>query len=426
MSKVAAVAIGAGDRGTNAYAPYALDHPDELQFVAVVEHRQNRRENFAKMYGVPPEHCFATPEEFWAKPVKADAAVICTSDKEHYGVAKTALEKGFHVLLEKPLSTNAARCLDLKEIAEKNNRALLTCYVLRYTPFYQRLYDLVQQGKIGRLISIQQHENIGHLSFSHAYVRGNWHNSKQSCSMILSKSCHDLDLFYWFAGSPCKSVQSFGKLSYFTKENCPKGAPARCTDGCPAMDNCVYYSPVLYSENSGEAGYLRSIVADGGNPSALMEAFKTGPYGTCVFQNDNDAPDNQVVNILFENGVTVSFIINGHTYECNRNIRFYGTAGEIRGDLLRGTIDLYDFKSGSIDRIELHNPMDRHGGGDHGIIYDFVQVINGKGQKLTAIQNSLESHIMAFAAEESRRTGTVVDVKEYAARIKSGGNLSSE
>jgi predicted dehydrogenase len=424
MAKVTAVLIGAGDRGTNAYAPYAIQHPEDLQFIAVVEHRQSRRERFAELHGIPADRCYANAEDLWAQPKLADAVVICTSDKEHFIPARRALEKGYHVLLEKPLSTNAARCVALKEIAEKNKLTLMTCYVLRYTSFYQRLYELMQEGKIGRLISIQQHENIGHAHFSHSYVRGNWHNTKKSCSMILSKSCHDLDIFCWFAGSPCKSVQSFGTLNYFTRANAPQGAPERCTDGCPAREECTYYAPALYSrENS---GFSSSIIADGGDYSAKIEAFKTGPYGKCVFRNDNDACDNQVVNMLFENGVTVSFIINGLTYECNRNIRLYGTEGEIRGDLLRSTIELFSFKSGTTEHIELHGRLDRHGGGDYGIIHDFVQVINGGGRKLTAVQNSLESHVMAFAAEESRLSSTVVDLKNYTAELKSHGDISSE
>jgi predicted dehydrogenase len=242
--------------------------------------------------------------------------------------------------------------------------------------------------------------------------------------MILSKSCHDLDIFSWFAGSPCRSVHSFGKLTYFTQANAPEGAPERCTDGCPAREDCAYYAPAIYEREN--AGFASSIVADGGGSAARLEAFKTGPYGKCVFRNDNDACDNQVVNLLFENGVTVSFIINGLTYECNRNIRLYGTLGEVRGDLDRNTIDLYTFKTGTTDHIELHSRMDRHGGGDYGIIHDFVQVLNGGGQKLTAVQNSIESHIMAFAAEESRLTGRVIDMKEYAEELKKNGDLSSE
>jgi predicted dehydrogenase len=424
MSAIKAVLFGAGDRGTTAYAPYALEYPDELQFVAVVEHRQSRRENFARLHGIPPDRCYEKGEDFWTRPKMADAAVICTSDKEHYLPAKTALENGYHVLLEKPLSTNAARCIALKEIAEKNHVSLMTCYVLRYTPFYQRLYAIVEQGKIGRLLSIQEHENVGFAHFAHSYVRGNWHNTEKSCSMILSKSCHDLDIFYWFTGSPCRSVQSFGNLNYFTRANAPQGAPERCTDGCPAREECAYYAPILYGrENS---GFASSIVADGADPAARMEALKTGPYGKCVFRNDNDACDNQVVNMVFENGVTVSFIINGLTYECNRNIRLYGTEGEVRGDLLRNAIDVYSFRSGAAEHIELRSHQDRHGGGDYGIIHDFVEVLRGGGQKLTTVQNSLESHIIAFAAEESRRIGKVVDVKEYAARLKSGGDLSFE
>jgi predicted dehydrogenase len=415
MPAITSIAIGAGERGTNAYAPYALQNPGELNYTAVVEPQKSRREQFAALHGIPPERCFASIEEFWAHPVKADAAIICTSDKEHYAPAKTALEKGYHVLLEKPLSTSAARCLDLKETAEKNNRVLMTCYVLRYTAFYQHLFEILQSGKIGKLISIQQHENIGYAHFSHSYVRGNWHNTAKSCSLILSMACHDLDIFSWFSGSPCKSIQSFGALNYFKKENAPNGATARCTDGCPAAEHCTYYAPALYSrENSGIAS---SIIAGD---------LKTGPYGKCVFLNDNDACDNQLVNILFENGVTVSFIINGLSHEFNRNIRIYGTEGEIHGDLARGTLDVFMFKSGTRARIEVSANPGQHSGGDYGIIRDFVRTISGGGLRLTVIQNSLESHIMAFAAEESRKNGRVVEIKDFMGDLKAKGDLSSE
>jgi predicted dehydrogenase len=424
MAKVMAVAIGAGDRGTTAYAPYALQNPDELQIVAVVEPQKSRREKLAGIHGVPPENCFETPEEFFNKPKIGSAAIICTSDKEHYGPAKAAMEKGYHVLLEKPLSTNPARCIDLKERAEKNNVTLMTCYVLRYTPFYQKLYELVQEGKIGKLLSIQEHENVGFAHFAHSYVRGNWHNTEKSCSMILSKCCHDLDIFSWFANSPAKSIQSFGALNYFTTANAPDNAPGRCTDGCPAREECSYYAPALYAKEN--AGFSSAIVADGADYATRLEALKTGPYGKCVFRNDNDACDNMVTNILFENGLTVSFIINGLTYECNRHIRLYGTKGEIRGDLDRNYIEVYDFFSGGIDRIQLNSVRDRHGGGDYGIIHDFVLAVNGKGKRLTVAENSLDSHIMAFAAEESRKSGKVIEIKDYYGKVKESVSLESE
>lgn len=426
QKKVTAVLIGAGDRGMNAYSPYALWHPDEINFVGVVDLNDKRRAKYCEIHGIAEDRCFKTWDDFFSQDKMADAVLICTSDKMHYEPAVKAIEKGYHVLLEKPLSTNPARCQKLAEIAAQHNRVFMQCYVLRYTPFYQKIKEMINDGKIGDLVSIQQHENIGHAHFSHSYVRGNWANSEKTCPMILSKSCHDLDIFYWLAESKCESIHSFGKLSHFTEENAPKGAPDFCMDGCPERSQCIYYAPEMYArENS---GFSSAIVSDDDGLESRMQALHKGPYGRCVYKCDNDACDNQVVNIVFKNGVTVSFTINAFSYECNRNLRVYGTKGELRGDLMKNTIELHDFLSGSKETYNIKSWTDRHGGGDYGIMQDFVNMINGsgRGKGLTAVVDAEESHIMAFAAEKSRLEKCMINIDEYRKELANDSNIETE
>ena len=113
MKKIKAVLIGAGDRGAKAYAPYAKNYPNELEFVAVAEAIPQRREAFAKEFSLAEEQCYASWEEMLENDIEADVAFICTLDKGHYAPTVKAIEKGYHVLLEKPMSPSPKECISM-------------------------------------------------------------------------------------------------------------------------------------------------------------------------------------------------------------------------------------------------------------------------------------------------------------------------
>jgi hypothetical protein len=127
---------------------------------------------------------------------------------------------------------------------------VLVCHVLRYTPFFGRVKELLMNDAIGEPVSVLHVEAVGNVHQSHSYVRGNWHSEAETTPMLLAKSCHDLDILQWLLDKPCKKVQSFGSLTHFTKENAPEGAPVRCADGgCPKADTCPYNCMKLYYED---------------------------------------------------------------------------------------------------------------------------------------------------------------------------------
>ncbi len=141
---------------------------------------------------------------------------------------------------------------------------------------------------------------------------------------------------------------------------------------------------------------------------------KKGPYGRCVFHCDNTVVDHQSVDIKFENQVTASFLMTAFTDQCARRIRLMGTKGEIKGDMVAGTIEIRDFVSGNLETIELHTPANGHNGSDMSMMHDFVRMV-GEGRKgKTDAAVSVESHLMALAAEEARITGQVVNLRGFA------------
>ncbi|MGG1637423.1 Gfo/Idh/MocA family protein [Paenibacillus sp. NRS-1760] len=418
MKKVTVAIIGAGLRGVN-YLEYALAHPNELQVVAVAEPVAERRKSFQARHNIADNMCFENWDDFFAMPKLADAVLICTQDKQHFDPTMKALEAGYHVLLEKPMSPDAKECLLMGEKASQLNRVFSICHVLRYTNFFSTIKELLEKETIGKLMSITHNENVGFWHQAHSFVRGNWSRKEDSSPMILAKSCHDLDILLWLAGSECVRVSSFGSLSHFTADQAPAGAPLRCLDGCPVSDECLYYAPNYYLTE--DTNWPTSAISNDLSYSARYKALEEGPYGRCVYHCDNDVVDHQVVNLEFANSVTAAFTMSAFTRDVSRTIKLMGTKGEIRGAMEKNEIEVIHFGSGKIERIAFEDMGGHvgHGGGDMGLLKDFLKLVreDGKSEGLTSASQSVQSHLMAFAAEQSRVDGNSINLKDFAESI---------
>jgi predicted dehydrogenase len=406
--------IGAGGRGT-VYCNYAYQLKN-VEIVAVVEPNEERRKIAAKKYQIPSEMQFASAKSFFAKGKLCDAVIIASMDRDHYEQAMEALELRYDILLEKPISPDAKECIEIQQKANQCGCKVIVCHVLRYSNFFNTLKSIVESKELGKIISIQHNENIGNYHMAHSFVRGNWRRSDLSSPLILQKSCHDLDILTWLVDSEAKRITSYGNLSYFTEENAPANSSDRCLT-CDASKDCRFdvrktYLPLL-------GNWPASMVTTDQTEKGIMEALKTSPYGRCVYHCDNDVCDNQVVLIEFKNGVTVTFNLSGFTNKISRTIKIMCENGEIRGDDSLNIIEVTHFTSNSAQSYEqrvIHtgNVVGGHGGGDSGLMEDFIKLIEDKElTSKTSINQSVESHMMAFAAEQSRRNGTVVDIDNF-------------
>lgn len=414
MKQVTAILIGAGQRGKDALASYALKHPEEIKFVAVAEPNEKRRKQFIEAHNIPENMAFKTWEDLLAQPKLADAALICSLDDTHYEPTKQALSKDYHILLEKPLSNDAKECVLLGELAKTYSQKVFSvCHVLRYTKFFSKLKELLDEKVIGDIMTINHNEYVGRIHQSHSFVRGNWGNSKRESPMILQKCCHDMDILLWLVDDSCKKISSFGSLDYYKEKNAPKGAPNRCLDGCPIGDTCPYNAEKIYlGEN---VDWPVSVISPDTSYEARKKALEEGPYGRCVYKCDNDVVDHQVVNMIFNNNVTAHLTMTAFCKDGGRHIKIMGTDGEITGDFDYNKIEIKRFPSEEVEIIDLQNQTGGHGGGDTGIMSDFVKLVSadGKLKGKTEASISVQSHVMAFAAEESRLTDKVINIEEF-------------
>ncbi len=462
---IKAVLVGAGQRGADAYAPYALMHPDQIEFVAVAEPNAKKRERFAARHDIPTEHQYETWEDLLGQPALGEAALICTQDWMHTRPALAALEAGYNVLLEKPMATTAEECVQLVQASEQTGLQLHICHVLRYTPHFQKMREIIQSGVLGDVVDVAQRENVGWWHMAHSFVRGNWGNQAKSSPMILAKCCHDLDILLWLLDDAWTQLSSIGNLMHYRPENAPEGAPERCLDGCPAAETCSYYAPWIYvdlipvlrSVAATSEGFERTAIrwydkAPGlvkalgpfmpslqqlhdhrGWPRsvlvpevaeleakevepALLESLRTGPYGRCVYHCDNDVVDHQVVSMQFADGPSVTLTMHGHSHVEYRTTRIEGTRGRLLAEFGAGGswIKVDEHRS---DRQTMYDTSallsSGHGGGDHALMAAFLESLRGtEGAARTTARQSLESHLMAFAAEISRTENKVVAQEE--------------
>ncbi|WP_404455559.1 Gfo/Idh/MocA family oxidoreductase [Virgibacillus necropolis] len=413
MEPKTAIVIGAGDRGARAYAPYALEYPNELKIVAVAEPNDERRNKFKDAHNIQAKDCFTSWQDMLGSGKVADIAIVCTLDRFHYEPTIKALELGYHVLLEKPMSPDPKECIEMERVAKKYKRQLTICHVLRYTEFWSTIKKVISEGKIGDVVSLQLNENVEVMHMSHSFVRGNWNNKEKSSPMILQKSCHDMDIISYVMDKTCKRISSYGSLMHFREENAPEDAPKRCLDGCPVESECAFHAGRYYL---GEGrGWARKFTEDDSN-EAIIKALNETSYGKCVYQSDNNVVDHQVVNMEFEDGATATFSMCGFTREQTRIVQIMGTKGEIRGNMEDNSISIFDFLTKHETTIRFDQPVGGHGGGDNGIIRSFLRDIEqiGENKSRSSAAVSLRSHLMAFAAEESRlNKGSSIDLDYY-------------
>jgi predicted dehydrogenase len=443
-----AAVIGTGERGANVYGAFASTHPDRLKMVACVNRTAFRRERFARQHGIPPERSFATDVEFFNAGKLADAVFICTMDQQHEQQTMEALRLGYHVFLEKPIAVTEEGSRLVVGEAKRCQRVLNIGLVLRYSPLFATVKEIIDSGALGNLVSVRSSENMGTWVFAHSFVRGNWGKIARSSHMIVQKGCHDFDILCWLVGAPPELLSCTTSSPALPKEQMPPGAPPRCTDGCPHAATCLYEAVRFYrdgipmmrdiarSENIFVKGLFRTAMRYPGLVRALvppvrklqivpwrqwpvnhlgedlseegiMRALREGPFGQCVYHCDHDQPASCATSIRFANGVTATYTLHGMSYRDGRELRVDGTKGSLKAVFYntRFRVDVYDHATGKSRTVNLPLERTAGGGGDDRIVQGFLDAVAGKSTSRTDGPEALWSHLMCFAAERSIQSG---------------------
>lgn len=420
------VGIGCGGR-TRTYCELAAQQPHRYRIVAGADPDAERVEQVRTTSRNPEFRSFANAEACFAAGRLGDVAIIGTQDAYHVEPALRALELGYDLLLEKPVAPHPADVLRIRDTAQRLGRRVLVCHVLRYSPFYVQVKALVASGVLGDIVSIDAREGVGDFHQAHSYVRGHWAKTANSTSMIIAKSCHDMDIMSWLVDRPCERVSSFGSLQHFTAAHRPAGAPARCTDGCPHATTCNYDAMRYAGRHRAWLSYVwnRGLSA---SQDEVREWLATSPWGRCVYACDNDAVDHQVMSLEFAGGITGTFTMTA--FDSGRNLTICGTKGVLRGgESMRHLTGGKDIVVSGHDGGHTYHEINYASGGYGGHMGADPGLIDALATELakpdpttmrTGIDASVQSHLMGFAAEYSRQHGgEVVNLADYARDLKS-------
>lgn len=403
--------IGAGGRGTG-FSKIIGDNPHLATVVAVAEPRAAYRKAIQEKHGIPEANCYSGWREFVAADRLCDAVVIATMDQDHVEPAVACMDKGYHMLLEKPMAVRLEDCQKIAAAQARNGVITSVCHSMRYHKGFATVKAIIDSGRIGAIQTVDQLEQVAFWHQAHSYVRGNWGNEEKSSFMLIAKSCHDIDYLTHLIGKNCLRISSFGSLGHFRKENAPAGATSRCTDGCPVEQSCAYSAVKAYVHVDRTA-WPANVCSHDHSAEAHLEAIKTGPYGRCVYACDNDVVDHQVVAMEYEDDITVTFTMTAFTQKGGRRLRVHGSAGELYFD--ESTIVIREFATGNKETIEVGAETGGHGGGDSRLTLDWLSAlaVNSGESIKTDVHQSLRTHSIVFAAEASRKERRVIDIAAF-------------
>ncbi|MCH2176540.1 MAG: Gfo/Idh/MocA family oxidoreductase [Lentisphaeria bacterium] len=413
MKKLKLAIIGCGNR-SRIYSRIASEQTERYEIVAAADPNNIRLAQVEELSNNSGFRSFHSAMDLLSCKKLADLVIIGTQDNYHYEPCKKALEQGYDVLLEKPISPSIEEILELESLAIKLNRRLQVCYVLRYTPFYKKVKEIIDSGQLGDIISINAVEGVIPWHQAHSYVRGNWNQEKKSSPMIVAKCSHDMDILSWLTQEECTSISSYGSLTHFNAKNAPKQATTRCTDGCPIVKSC-HYSAYKYSEEH-RTPWLEQVYDNALNASSeeIEDWLKTSNFGRCVYHSDNTVVDHQVVAMEFKNETTATLTMTA--FEEGRQIEIYGTKGVLKGGhflKVRTGKDIIVklFSGDEVTHTVNIDSTDHHMGGDQGIIDALYSQMTQEVP--VPVSSYIQSHVMSYAAEESRLSGNRIELRTF-------------
>jgi predicted dehydrogenase len=426
--KLTAIIVGAGHRAL-VYASYAQHHPDELEIVGVADPTEFRREQARQRFGLSAAQCWQSADELAALPKRADFIINGTMDNQHVRTSVPLLKIGYDLLLEKPFATSEAELWELVQVARQHGRKVSICHVLRYAPFYAAIRQEVINGTIGTILNVQAVEHVSYHHMAVGFVRGKWAR-KDGCgsSMLMSKSCHDLDLIAWMkSGIAPVQVSSAGGNFQFRPDQAPPGAGTRCLVDCPIEPTCLYSAKKHYIDHPERWGFYvwhpLEHIAQPTLEDKIASLKGDNPYGRCVWKCDNDVVDHQSVAIEFADGCTATLNMIGGSARPTRSIHLVGTRGEIQGVMEDSKFNIrhidprpgHEYTEKVVDlKIggDMTGAQGGHGGGDLRLVADFVRTLRGEAPSISAttLDDSISGHLIGFCADRAMATKAVVPI----------------
>jgi len=329
MSRLRYALAGAGVRAQMYVDAITGTHRDRAELVAIVEPNPVRAAFHAARVADAGADAprLATPDELEQviRDERVDRVIICSRDDLHAELIVRSLEAGADVVVEKPLTIDAASAARIEEAVERTGRQVVLTFNYRYSPRNSALRKIVQDGTIGQVTSV---DFSWMLDTNHGadYFR-RWHREKKnSGGLLVHKSSHHFDLVNWWIRSQPTRVFASGALRFYGAENAASRGlgerPARGThDGGDLFELDLRTDErltALYLDAEEHDGYVRDLD---------------------VFSEGITIEDNLALVVDYASGATLSYSLNAHAPWEGYRVAINGTLGRVELEVIeRGAV----------------------------------------------------------------------------------------
>ncbi|UCD24001.1 MAG: Gfo/Idh/MocA family oxidoreductase [Gemmatimonadota bacterium] len=401
-AKMRYAVVGTGIRGITMWGrSVAREYADYVDIVGLCDINPGRLE-FAKDYIGVDCPTFTEFTEMMSQ-TRPDTLCVTTMDSTHDEFIVKGMEMGCDIVTEKPMTTDEDKCQTILDAQARTRKNVAVTFNYRYSPHRVRMKELLMEGRIGRLTSVDFH---WYLDIYHGadYFR-RWHGKERyGGTLFVHKSTHHFDLLNWWIESEPEEVFAHGALEYYGHNH-----PFRHTNcrGCPHSSQCQHYWDItqdrfltnLYVDQEQHDGYLR----DG-----------------CVWSTDIDIFDKMAAQIRYANGVQVSYSCTTYSPYEGYRIAFNGTKGRMEAwikerqpwqaenhDEIRVTDNF-----GETELIQISHATGGHGGGDTRLLDRiFKDPTAPDPNRLAAgARDGAMSILIGVAARTSVKTGEPVKI----------------
>jgi predicted dehydrogenase len=250
-----------------------------------------------------------------------DFVIVTMIDSLHDYYVCRAMELGYDVICEKPMTTDEKKCQRIVDTKKSTGRKCIVTFNCRYSPPRTQVKDLLMSGVIGNILSVDFHWMLDTTHGADYYRR--WHRNKMnSGGLLVHKSTHHFDLINWWLSDIPETVYAAGCRSFYTPETADrlelKNRSERCLD-CQEKFKCSFYLDLASNEGD-------ELLKD-----MYLECEKYDGYhrDMCVFSKDIDIEDTMSVAIDFAKGTKLSYSLNSYCAWEGYTVVFNGTKGRL-------------------------------------------------------------------------------------------------
>jgi len=397
--KLTIAIIGIGGRGFHAFGRMLAARSDAT-IGAFVDPNPLRLKAAVKGLGVAAR-CYATSKELFKKE-RPDGVIITSPDHTHEENCLTAITNGVPVLVDKPMATTSAGCLRIIEASNKAKVPVSVGFNLRHIAVLHMTKQLIADGRIGRLMLIENKEFYGG---GRTYM-SRWNRKyKLSGGLWVHKGSHDFDIFNWWNadGVPIR-VAAFAGVNALRPDKIPFKVGKNKPVG-PYCGECAYLKtcPDAYPLLPGVIIHSAEIAkADGYRPDL------------CMYISDKDTHDNGISIVEYDNNVRASHLECFIANFSDRRYTVVGDRGILELSLEKPTEILFRPRWGSEDLIIHVPPMGEggHGGSDPNLLETFLTSLRTGATGSSTALDGIRSVAVGEAAEISWRNHRMVDIRD--------------